>query len=90
MFFQWVVCAAIWVISMFGDLMLKSPKFHPLAMLGGVMWATGNVLCSPLFLQLMVKTMLPLDTLRTLSVFSRLNIRTVLGVLQLGRQDKMS
>lgn len=43
MFFQWVTCAAIWVVSMFGDLMLQSPKFCPLAMLGGVLWATGIV-----------------------------------------------
>ncbi|XP_028272295.1 transmembrane protein 144b [Parambassis ranga] len=48
MFFQWVICAAIWIISMFGDLMLKSPKFHPLAMLGGVMWATGNIAVVPI------------------------------------------
>ncbi|KAM3612281.1 uncharacterized protein V6R79_006230 [Siganus canaliculatus] len=43
MFFQWVNCAAIWVVSMIGDLMLQSPKFYPLAMLGGVIWATGNM-----------------------------------------------
>ncbi|XP_035767049.1 transmembrane protein 144b [Neolamprologus brichardi] len=43
MFFQWVQCAAIWVVSMFGDLMLQSPKFCPFAMLGGVLWATGIV-----------------------------------------------
>ncbi|CAG5988940.1 transmembrane protein 144b [Menidia menidia] len=42
MFFQWVSCAAIWVVSMIGDLMLHSPKFYPLAMVGGVIWATGN------------------------------------------------
>lgn len=43
MFFQWVTGAAIWVVSMFGDLMLQSPKFCPFAMLGGVLWATGIV-----------------------------------------------
>lgn len=42
MFFHWVTCAAIWVVSMFGDLMLHSPKFYPLAMLGGAIWATGT------------------------------------------------
>ncbi|KAG7224877.1 hypothetical protein INR49_014941, partial [Caranx melampygus] len=42
MFFQWVNCAAIWVVSMVGDLMLQSPKFHPFAMLGGVIWATDS------------------------------------------------
>uniref|UniRef100_A0A3Q4H410 Transmembrane protein 144b n=1 Tax=Neolamprologus brichardi TaxID=32507 RepID=A0A3Q4H410_NEOBR len=49
MFFQWVQCAAIWVVSMFGDLMLQSPKFCPFAMLGGVLWATGIVEVEGLF-----------------------------------------
>uniref|UniRef100_A0A3B5A0P8 Transmembrane protein 144 n=1 Tax=Stegastes partitus TaxID=144197 RepID=A0A3B5A0P8_9TELE len=40
MFFQWVNSAAIWAVSMVGDLMLHSPKFYPLAMLGGVTSAT--------------------------------------------------
>uniref|UniRef100_A0A3Q0QYV7 Transmembrane protein 144b n=1 Tax=Amphilophus citrinellus TaxID=61819 RepID=A0A3Q0QYV7_AMPCI len=47
MFFQWVTCAAIWVISMIGDLVLQSPKFCPFAMLGGVLWATGNIAVVP-------------------------------------------
>uniref|UniRef100_A0A672ZII3 Transmembrane protein 144b n=1 Tax=Sphaeramia orbicularis TaxID=375764 RepID=A0A672ZII3_9TELE len=47
MFFQWVNCAAIWLVSMVGDLMLHSPKFYPLAMLGGVIWATGNIAVVP-------------------------------------------
>ncbi|KAM9849643.1 transmembrane protein 144b [Aulostomus maculatus] len=48
MFFQWVNCAAIWVVSMVGDLMLQSPKFYPFAMLGGVIWATGSVAVVPI------------------------------------------
>ncbi|XP_070769807.1 transmembrane protein 144b [Enoplosus armatus] len=48
MFFQWVTCAAIWVVSMVGDLMLQSPKFYPFAMLGGVIWATGNIAVVPI------------------------------------------
>ncbi|XP_075958926.1 transmembrane protein 144b [Anarhichas minor] len=47
MFFQWVYCAAIWIVSMFADLILQSPKFHPFAMLGGVIWATGNIAAVP-------------------------------------------
>lgn len=43
MFFQWVTCAAIWVTSMIGDLVLQSPKFCPFAMVGGVLWATGTM-----------------------------------------------
>lgn len=42
MFYQWVTCAAIWIIAMVGDLIMKSPKFHPFAMIGGVIWATGG------------------------------------------------
>ncbi|KAI3351458.1 hypothetical protein L3Q82_020312 [Scortum barcoo] len=48
MFFQWITCAAIWIVSMVGDLMLQSPKFHPFAMLGGVIWATGNIAAVPI------------------------------------------
>uniref|UniRef100_A0A3Q1HN69 Transmembrane protein 144b n=1 Tax=Anabas testudineus TaxID=64144 RepID=A0A3Q1HN69_ANATE len=48
MFFQWVNCAAIWVVSMVADLMLHSPKFYPFAMLGGVLWATGNLAVVPI------------------------------------------
>ncbi|XP_077434181.1 transmembrane protein 144b [Vanacampus margaritifer] len=44
MFFHWVCCAGIWSAAMVGDVMLHSPKFHPLAMLGGVIWATGSVM----------------------------------------------
>ncbi|XP_067455998.1 transmembrane protein 144b [Thunnus thynnus] len=48
MFFQWINCAAIWMVSMVGDLMLQSPKFYPFAMLGGVIWATGNITVVPI------------------------------------------
>ncbi|XP_057706506.1 transmembrane protein 144b isoform X1 [Corythoichthys intestinalis] len=48
MFFQWVYCAAIWSVAMVGDVMLHSPKFYPLAMLGGVIWATGSVMAVPI------------------------------------------
>ncbi|KAJ3588092.1 hypothetical protein NHX12_011687, partial [Muraenolepis orangiensis] len=41
MFFQWVVCAAIWSTAKVGDLVLGCPRVPPLAMLGGVAWATG-------------------------------------------------
>ncbi|XP_071388705.1 transmembrane protein 144b [Centroberyx affinis] len=48
MFFQWVNCAAILAVSKVGDLMLQSPKFHPFAMLSGVIWATGNIAVVPI------------------------------------------
>uniref|UniRef100_A0AAY4DDF2 Transmembrane protein 144b n=1 Tax=Denticeps clupeoides TaxID=299321 RepID=A0AAY4DDF2_9TELE len=43
MFFQWTSCVAIWIVGTVGDMALGSPKIHPLAMLGGALWATGNV-----------------------------------------------
>uniref|UniRef100_A0A3P8US29 Transmembrane protein 144b n=1 Tax=Cynoglossus semilaevis TaxID=244447 RepID=A0A3P8US29_CYNSE len=43
MFFQWVFCAAVWVVSKIGDVILQSPKFYPLAMISGALWATGNL-----------------------------------------------
>uniref|UniRef100_A0A3Q2CEB8 Transmembrane protein 144b n=1 Tax=Cyprinodon variegatus TaxID=28743 RepID=A0A3Q2CEB8_CYPVA len=36
-------CASIWVVSLLGDLFMRTPKFHPLAMFGGVLWSTGSV-----------------------------------------------
>ncbi|XP_054453803.1 transmembrane protein 144b [Anoplopoma fimbria] len=48
MFFQWVFCAAIWIVSMIADLILQSPKFYPFAMLGGAIWATGNITAVPI------------------------------------------
>ena len=45
MFFQWISCAAIWVVGLVGDTLLHSSKAHPAAMLGGVIWATGKCVC---------------------------------------------
>ncbi|XP_030643575.1 transmembrane protein 144-like [Chanos chanos] len=48
MFFQWVLCATIWTISLIVNLILNSPKFWPLAMVGGAVWATGNITVVPI------------------------------------------
>ncbi|XP_018591179.1 transmembrane protein 144a isoform X2 [Scleropages formosus] len=48
MFFQWVLCAAIWTVSLVVNIILNSPKFWPLAMLGGAIWATGNITVVPI------------------------------------------
>ncbi|XP_067898251.1 transmembrane protein 144-like isoform X3 [Heterodontus francisci] len=48
MFFQWILCAAIWIVSLLVNLILKCPKFWPLAMLGGCVWATGNITVVPI------------------------------------------
>lgn len=47
MFFQWVLCAAIWTVSLIVNLILNCPKFWPLAMLGGAIWATGKAVSVP-------------------------------------------
>ncbi|XP_066504735.1 transmembrane protein 144b isoform X2 [Hoplias malabaricus] len=43
MFFQWTSCASIWVMSFVGDILFCSTKAPPTAMIGGVIWATGNI-----------------------------------------------
>ncbi|TRY68119.1 hypothetical protein DNTS_025216 [Danionella cerebrum] len=48
MFFQWILCAAIWTVSLVVNIILNSPKFWPFAMLGGAIWATGNVTVVPI------------------------------------------
>ncbi|KAI5628244.1 transmembrane protein 144 precursor [Silurus asotus] len=48
MFFQWVLCAAIWTVALIANIILNSPKFWPLAMLGGAIWATGNITVVPI------------------------------------------
>lgn len=48
LFFQWVLCAAVWCTSLVANIILKSPAFWPLAMLGGAIWATGNITVVPI------------------------------------------
>ncbi|XP_069833960.1 transmembrane protein 144 [Dendropsophus ebraccatus] len=48
MFFQWVLCATIWIVSLVVNLILNCPKFWPLAMVGGCVWATGNITVVPI------------------------------------------
>ncbi|KAH1170222.1 hypothetical protein KIL84_001207 [Mauremys mutica] len=48
MFFQWILCAAIWIVSLVVNLIQKSPRFWPLAMVGGSVWATGNITVVPI------------------------------------------
>ncbi|XP_061849104.1 transmembrane protein 144 isoform X1 [Colius striatus] len=48
MFFQWILCASIWIVSLVVNLMQNCPRFWPLAMVGGFVWATGNVTVVPI------------------------------------------
>ncbi|XP_060566093.1 transmembrane protein 144-like isoform X1 [Ruditapes philippinarum] len=48
MFFQWILCMAIWCSGLVVQMIRKSPKFYPLAMLGGLLWETGNICVVPI------------------------------------------
>jgi len=47
-YFQWVVCSAIWVTGFIVLCIRDFPPFQPLAMLGGALWCTGNMLTVPI------------------------------------------
>lgn len=46
-FFQFVMASAILAVGLCVQLERGSPQFEPFAMLGGVLWLTGNTLCVP-------------------------------------------
>uniref|UniRef100_A0A914S1J9 Transmembrane protein 144 n=1 Tax=Parascaris equorum TaxID=6256 RepID=A0A914S1J9_PAREQ len=48
MFTQWVMGAAIFFVGMIVNAFEGFPTFHPLAMLGGALWATGNITAVPI------------------------------------------
>ncbi|KAJ7326856.1 hypothetical protein JRQ81_016615 [Phrynocephalus forsythii] len=48
MFFQWVLCIAIWIVALIVNLIQNSPRFWPFAMVGGFLWATGNITVVPI------------------------------------------
>lgn len=48
MFLQWVLCASIWLVALVVNLILRCPKFWPFAMVGGCIWATGNIAVVPI------------------------------------------
>ena len=47
-FFQWVLCLAIWCVGLVVYAIQGFPTFQPGAMLGGAIWATGNIMCVPI------------------------------------------
>ena len=47
MFFQWCMCVGVWMSGLVTQLVLQA-KFEPIAMLGGVLWCTGNVTAVPI------------------------------------------
>jgi len=48
MFFQWVLCSAIWITGLITNCIQNSPTFYPFAMLGGFLWSTGNICVVPI------------------------------------------
>ena len=48
MFFQWVLCCAIWCCGLVVYCFKGCPTFQPVAMLGGAIWATGNIMSVPI------------------------------------------
>ncbi|KAL3880825.1 hypothetical protein ACJMK2_033032 [Sinanodonta woodiana] len=48
MFFQWILCSAIWISGLVVHLIRGSPQFYPIIMVGGVIWETGNVCVVPI------------------------------------------
>nr|XP_039250599.1 transmembrane protein 144-like [Styela clava] len=47
-FFQWILCVAIWMTGLIVNAVQSFPKFYGLAMLGGVLWSTGNMCVVPI------------------------------------------
>ena len=48
MFFQWVLCCAIWCCGLVVYAVQGFPTFQPWAMLGGAIWASGNIMSVPI------------------------------------------
>uniref|UniRef100_A0ABM0LX60 Transmembrane protein 144-like n=1 Tax=Saccoglossus kowalevskii TaxID=10224 RepID=A0ABM0LX60_SACKO len=48
LFFQWVFVSAIWIVGLVVNLVRHNPTFYPLSMLGGFLWATGNITVVPI------------------------------------------
>jgi hypothetical protein len=47
MFFQWVLCASIWVVGVAVQFSVGETQFEPISVIGGVSWATGNLCVVP-------------------------------------------
>jgi len=47
-FFQWILCCAIWIAGFVVNVARGFPPFKPFAMLGGFLWCTGNMTTVPI------------------------------------------
>ena len=57
MFFQWVMCTAVWLTGLVVAAVRDFPKFYPLAMAGGLMWCTGMMYAVYGYRKIIVKHM---------------------------------
>jgi len=48
LFFQWIFCSAVWCAGFIVYAARGFPQFEPLAMLGGFLWCTGNIMSVPI------------------------------------------
>jgi len=48
MYFQWILCSAIFCCGFVVNIVRQYPPFQPLAMLGGFLWCTGNTMTVPI------------------------------------------
>lgn len=44
MFFQFMMCCGIWTVGLCVNIIRGSPVLYPLAMLGGLIWCSGNIM----------------------------------------------
>lgn len=42
--FQFIMCSAIWMVGLVVQMIQHSPKFYPVATVGGIIWVIGNTL----------------------------------------------
>ena len=42
-FFQWILCVGIWIVGLVVNAIRNFPPFHPLVMIGGFVWCTGEL-----------------------------------------------
>jgi len=47
-FFQWVLCNGIFIVGNFVNVYRNFPTFEPIAMIGGSLWALGNIMSVPI------------------------------------------
>ena len=50
-FFQWIMCIGVWIVALIENLIVGTPQFEPYAMIGGLVWCTGNMTVVPIIVK---------------------------------------